>query len=186
MRRLPLSFVLLGLLGLLAAGGAVLGAFQAPTGTDVAVHNGASETLLAGRVVGTYTSSQFKGMVVSFNFQAPDHVTEVARGSSGQVEGRRQLNGSAASSVLGPVRHLLAIGNFSTHGSYYDSTQPASALVASPTRARVTGTYRTQVQVETGYVVAVFLRIDANDGTQHIVEYVDYRLSRVDGWTRPA
>ncbi len=183
-RRFPLAFVLVGVLGLLAAGGAVLGAFQAPTGTDLAVHNGAAQTLLADRVTGSYTTSQFTGTVISFDFRAPDRSTETARGPTGKVEGHRTVTGAPATGVLGPVRRLLDIANFSTQGAYYSSTQPASVLVPAATRAKVTGTYRTLVQLETGYVVAVLVRIHANDGTQHVTETMNYRLSRVDGWTR--
>ena len=184
MRRIPLSFLILGLLTLLAAGGAVLGAFQAPTGTDLAVHNGAGETLLADSVAGSYTTSQLNGVVVSFHFRAPGRASEVATGPTGKVEGRRSLTGSQASGVLDPVREVLALPAFSAHGSLYQSVLPASILVPSATRARVTGTYRTRVQLQGGYVVAVFVRIDAKEGPQHIVETVEYRLSRVDGWTR--
>lgn len=173
------------MLGLLAAGGAVLGAFQAPTGSDAAVHNGASQTLLSDRVAGTYTASQYGGMVISFAFR-PDHVSEVAHGPSGQVEGHRKLAGAQASSVLGPVHHLLSIGHFSAKGPYYDSTQPASVLVPSTTRAKVTGTYTTRVQLATGYVVAILIRIDAQDGGRHVGETFDYRLTRVGGWARSA
>ncbi len=184
MRRTPVSFLLLGLLTLLAAGGAVLGALQAPTGTDLAVRNGAGETLLAERVTGSYTTSQLNGVVVSFDFRAPDFASEKATGPHGKVEGRRSLTGPQAAGVLEPVRELLSLPEFSAHGSLYQSTLPASTLVPVATRARVTGTYRTRVQLEGGYVVAVFVRIDASEGAQHIVETVDYRLSRVDGWTR--
>jgi hypothetical protein len=183
-RRFPLAFVLVGLLGLLAAGGAVLGAFEAPTGSNLAVHNGANQTLLAARVKGSYTTSQYTGLVISFDYRAPDHSSEVARGPGGKVEGRRSVTGGQAISVLGPVRQLLGITNFSLQGAYYSSAQPASVLVPAATRAKVTGTYQTRVQLETGYVVAVFVRIDAHDGTQHVLETMDYELSRVGGWIR--
>ena len=184
MRRLPLSFVLLGVLALLAVGGAVLGAFQAPTGTDLAVHNGAGETLLAGHVVGNYTTSQLKGVTVSFDFRAPDRVHEVATGPTGKVQGRRNVTGTQASTVLDPVRQLLSLQSFSPHGSLYESVQPASILVPPATRQRVRGTFQTRVQLQGGFVVAVFVRIAASEGPQHIVETVKYRLSRVDGWKR--
>lgn len=172
------------MLGLLVAGGAVLGVAEAPAGADLAVHDGATQTLGASRVDGSYTTSQYQGLVLSFDFQAPDHALEVARGPGGQVEGRRQLAGAAASGLLGPVRRLLGIGNFSSQGAYFASTLPASVLVAPATRARVSGTYRTLVEVKTGYVVAVLLKIDAVEGSQHLAESLDYHLTRVGGWTR--
>jgi hypothetical protein len=171
-------------MGLLAAGGAILGVFEAPTGADLTVHNGAGETLEASRVVGTYTSSELANTVVAFEFTAPDHTLEKAIGPHGKVEAHRNVTGSAATGVLGPVNGLLSMTTFSAHGSYYDNTRPASDLVPAAERAEVSGTESTRVQVEGGYVVAVILRIDANEGTQHIAETVDYRLSRVDGWTR--
>jgi hypothetical protein len=183
-RRFPLAFVLVGALGLLAAGGAVLGAFEAPAGSDLAVHNGASQTLLATRVTGSYTTSQYAGLVISFDYRAPDHAVEVARGPGGTVEGRRSVTGGDAAGVLGPVRQLLGITNFSSQGAYYSSAQSASVLVPATTRTKVTGSYETRVQVSTGYVVAVFVKINAKDGTHHVHETMDYRLSRVGDWTR--
>lgn len=184
MRRFPLAFVLVGVMGLLAAGGAVFGAFQAPTGVDLAVHNGAGETLLAGRVVGAFTSSQLAGTIISFDFTAPDHVTEEAIGLTGKVEGRQKVAGSRASEVLDPVRALLTVKKFSVHGSYYDNTQPARNFVAPSERSAVSGTYSTRVQLAGGYVVSIFERIDLKEGSRHVTETADYRLSRVDGWTR--
>ncbi len=184
MRRFPLALVLVGALGLLAAGGAVLGAFQAPTGTDLAVHNGAGQTLLATRVVGSYTSSELPGTTVKFDFTAPDHLVEKAVEKSGKVEGRRTVSGSEATGVLTPVRNLLSIRGFSVHGAYYENTQPAANLVTPAERPDVTGTYRTRVELESGYVVGVFIRINAAEGTERVAETVDYRLSRIDGWMR--
>lgn len=186
MRRFPFAFLLVGVLGLLAAGGAVLGAFQAPAGADLAVHNGAAQTLSAERVVGKYTNSQYNGLVISFDFSAPDRVRETATGADGQVQGQRTLGGAQATGILGPVKSLLELGGFSTSGRYFDRTSPASVLFPKATRAKITGTYETLVQVETGFVVSVLLRVDAKEGTHHLVQTFDYRLSRVDAWTRSA
>ena len=183
-RRFPLAFLLVGLLGLLAAGGAVLGAFEAPTGADLAVHDGASATLQAGRVTGTYTTSSNPGVKISFAFRAPDHLAEVAHGPSGKLEGSRHVSGSQASGVLGPVNRLLSLDHFSVRGSYYDRTEPAKSLVSPAARAQVTGTYRTQVQLDGGYVVAVLISIHASKGSQHFDETQSYRLSRVGAWSR--
>jgi hypothetical protein len=184
MRRFPLAFLLVGVMGLLAAGGAVLGAFQAPTGVDLAVHNSAGETLLASQVVGAYTTSQLAGAVVSFSFTAPHHVTEKLISTSGKVEQHQSVTGSRATQVLAPLRTLLSINAFSAHGAYYDYIQSARSLVAPSQRAAVSGTVTTQVQLQGGYVVDIFERVNATQGTQHITETADYRLSRVDGWTR--
>lgn len=184
MRRFPLALVLVGVLALLVAGGALLGAFQAPTGTDLALHNGAGETLLANHVAGRYTSSGLKGVVVSFDFRAPDHLSEVARGPNGKVKARRKVSGVVASTILDPIRGLLSIPTFTSHGDVFKSVQPASVLAPASTRSPITGTYRTTAQLEGGYVVAVSLRIDATDGSEHVAESVEYRFTRVDGWSR--
>jgi len=182
-RRFPLALLLVGLMGLLAAGGVLLGIFQSPTGTDLAVHNGIGETLEATQVVGTYTTSNLSG-VVSFDFVAPDHVIEKAIGTTGKVKAHRDVTGPEASTVLEPVHNLLSIHSFTADGGYYDNTQPARNLVAPAQRAAVTGTYSTRVELRSGYVVAILLRIDAKDGSEPIKETVDYRLSRVGVWTR--
>lgn len=184
MRRFPLAFVLVGVMSLLAAGGAVLGAFEAPTGVDLAVHNGAGETLQASRVVGAYTSSQLSGSVISFSFTAPDHLTEKLIGTSGKIEQHQKVTGSRATDVLAPVRALMSIDAFSAHGAYFDNTQPARNLVAPSQRAAVSGTFTTKVQLQDGYVVDIFDHVDVKQGTQHITETASYRLSRVDAWTR--
>jgi hypothetical protein len=185
MRRFPFAFLLVGLLGLLAAGGAVLGAFQAPTGTNLAVHNDAGETLLAEHLSGSYSSTATSGTVISFRFTSPDRLYEVARGPSGTVEGKRTVTGASANAVLGPLRQLLSIPQYSAKGSTYHSSEPASVLVPPAQRQFVTGTYRTTVELAGGYVVGVVERIDASEHGQHIVDEVTYRLDQVDSWTRP-
>ncbi len=186
MRRFPFAFLLVGVMCLLAAGGAVLGAFQAPTGVDLVVHNDAGETLLASRVVGAYTSSQIIGTVIAFRFTAPDHVSEEALGVTGKVERRQKVAGPNASEVLDPVRALLSLTKFSAHGPYYVDTEPASDLVTPADRAAITGTYSTKVQLAGGYVVEVAQHFDAKDGSQRVTETDEYRLTRVGGWTRPS
>jgi hypothetical protein len=183
MRRFPIALVLVGVLALLVAGGAVLGAFQAPTGNDLTVHNGAGETLLADHVVGHYTNNNLHGVVVSFDFQAPDHLSEVARGPKGKVKGRRTVSGATALAILDPIRQLLTLGTFSPHPGFYENVQPASVLAPASTRGRISGTYRTRVQLAGGFVVGVSLRIDATDGSQHVKESVEYHLTRVAGWS---
>ncbi len=184
MPRFPLAPLLVGVLTLFAAGGAVLGAFQAPTSTALTVHNGAGETLQAGHIVGHFTNSQYAGIVIAFDFHAPDHLSEKVVGRSGKVEQQRTVNGRQATAALNPLRRLLAIGTFTQQGSYFEKTLPASVLVRPTTRKKVFGTYRTQVQLEGGYVVGVDIEIKAREGAQHLVETLDYQLSRVDGWSR--
>lgn len=183
MRRFPLAFLLVGLLGLLAAGGAVLGAFQAPTGTDLTIHNDASQTLSAKHITGSYTASNFAGAVIAFDYR-PGQATEVARGATGKVKAHRTVHGTAAQSVLQPVRALLTITSFTAHNGVYESAQPAAHLLPPGQRAGVTGTYRTAVELAGGYVVRVQVSIDAVQHGQHITEATDYRLTRIDGWRR--
>lgn len=183
MRRFPLAFAIVGVLGLLTGGAAVVGALSAPTGADVTVHNGASQTLAADQVAGNYRASDLQGAVISFAYTAPDRATEVARNSKGVVKGRRSISGQKATSLLGPVRQLLSEGHFSAHGSsLYVSTTPAATLVPSDQRAQVSGDLVTTVRVENGYVVGVLLVISATEGSQRVSERVDYRLTRVGPW----
>lgn len=182
MRRIPLAFVLLGILSLLSAGAVALGVWQAPTSADLAVHNGAGETLSASRVKGHYTSTSLQGIVISFAYVAPDKATEVAKDRTGKVRGRRSVNGVSALSVLQPVRQLLGITNFVQKGGDFVSTEPASSLVPLAQRAQVSGTYRTTVTLAGQYVVRVMLDLSAVDQGQRISQSVRYDLTRVGGW----
>lgn len=184
MRRFPLAFLLVGLLGLLAAGGAVLGAFQAPTGTDLAVHNAATATLTAARVAGTYTASNLNGDIVSFVYEAPGKATEVARSPQGVVKGRRSVQGRTATGILAPILNLLAITTFTAKGGDFVSTEPAALLAPAGQRAKISGTYRSVVHLDAGYVVSVLLTLNALEQGQHIVATVRVRLTSVGNWAR--
>lgn len=181
MRRFPLAFVILGVLSLLAAGALVLGLVQAPTGTDLAVHNGAGETLQASEVSGHYTGSDLGSDVVSFTY-VPGSTRLVERGPHGKVEGRRSVSGANAIGVLEPVQSLLSIGHFTAHGSTYRSTEPVADLVPANERSEVKGTYQTTVRLAGGYVVDVHLAIRAQEQGQKISETADYHLTRVGSW----
>lgn len=181
MRRFPVSFLLLGLLSLLAAGALALGVLESPTVTaNVAVHNGAGETLHATRLVGVYTASYLPQEVISFVFTAPDKATEVARDSKGVVQRRRSVVGTTATSILQPVRVLTSLHNFSLqyNGSYV-STEPIAQLVPPSQRAAISGTYRTTVRLTGGYVVGIGLVIHAVEKGRPLRETIDYKLSSV-------
>lgn len=182
MRRIPLAFAIVGLLGLLTGGAAVVGALQAPTGADTTVHNDASQTLAADRVAGHYQASYLRGAVISFVYTAPGQATEVAKDAKGNVKGRRSVHGVEATGLLEPVRELLSDSHFSEHGSVYVSTRPAATLVPRAQRATVSGDLVTTVSTHSGYIVGVLLVVSAMEGTQHVSERVDYRLTRVDSW----
>lgn len=184
MRRIPLAFVILGVLGLLAAGGLVLGVVQSPTPTDLQVHNGAGETLLAGRVTGSYRASNLKGEVISFDFTAPDRATVVATKTNGTVAGRQNVHGTQATGVLEPVRALLSIHHFTERSGVFRSIEPAANLVAPNLRSQVTGTYEVAVRLGGGYVVQVNFRLNATEQGRHVHQTISYRLTRIDAWTR--
>lgn len=181
MRRFPFAFLLVGALGLLAAGGAILGAFEAPTGTDLAVHNGAGETLEANKVVGIYTASNLKD-IVTFVFTAPDHATEVAKTAGGTVQGRRTVEGATAVGILQPVRALLSLQPFTQHGAVYRVREPAADLVPAYQRSAVSGVYSADVRIAGGYVVRVDYKLDAVEGGQPVKETLHYRLTEVGSW----
>ncbi len=181
MRRFPLAFAILGVLSLLMAGAVALGVAQSPTSTDLAVHNGAGETLAASEVVGHYTASSLGSDVVSFVY-TPGAVTEVARSPKGTVKAKRSVTGKNAIAILQPVQQLLTIHHFSQHGSTYRSSEPLADLVPARDRAAVSGTYRTAVQLSGGYVVNVRFAINAVERGQKVSETVDYRLTRVGSW----
>jgi hypothetical protein len=176
-RRFPSAFLVLGVLSLLAAGAVALGVVQSPTTTDLAVHNGAHETLAASQVDGHFTASYLGGDVVSFQYR-PGSTTELARGPHGAVKAKRTVRGANAVTILEPVQALLAIHHFSQHGSLFESTEPAADLAPAGQRSLVTGTYHTAVRMAGGYVVGVSLAIHAKEGGQTI----DYHLTRVGGW----
>lgn len=181
MRRFPVAFLILGVLSLLAAGAVALGVAQSPTTTDLAVHNGAGETLGASEVVGHFTASYLGTDVVSFTYR-PGSTTEVARGPHGALRGKRSVTGAKAIGILEPVQAILTFSNFTQHGSLYQSTEPFANLVPAAERAVVSGTYRTAVQLAGGYVVNVHLAINAIEQGQKVRLTMDYHLTRVGGW----
>ncbi len=183
-RRFPLSFLLLGVLSLLAAGALALGVLESPTVTaNVAVHNGAGETLHATRIAGVYTASYLPKVVISFVFTAPDKATEVARNSQGAVQRRRSVVGSTATSILQPIRVLTSLHNFTLqHDGSYVSTEPVAQLVPPSQRSAISGTYRTTVRLTGGYVVEVGLVIHAVEQGHRLSETIDYKLSSIGDW----
>ncbi len=181
MRRFPSAFLILGVLSLLAVGAVALGVAEAPTGTTLAVHNGAGETLGASRVTGHYTASYLGTDVVSFRY-VPGSASLVARTTGGKVQGRRSVSGSNAIGILEPVKALLTVTQFTQHGSLYQSTEPIADIVPARQRATVSGHYRTAVRMAGGYVVSVKLVINAVQAGRQVGETVDYHLTRVGSW----
>lgn len=182
-RRFPFAFLLLGLLGLLAAGALILGLFASPTLTaNVAVHDGAGYTLGASRVAGKYTATDLQNDVISFVYTAPDTATEVARGPKGAVK-RRSVVGKEATSILSPIRELSTLHDFvEQQDGAYVSTEPITQLVPASERGEISGTYRTTVRIAGGYVVGIDLDIKAIEEGQPLDEVAAYKLTSVGSW----
>jgi hypothetical protein len=185
MRRLPLAFVLLAVLSLLAAGAAILGVFQAPTSTDLAVHNGAGETLEASPVVGFYTTTNLVGEYVTFVFTLPDRAVEEAKTKNGTVKGKRTVEGATATGVLQPVRALLSLHRFKAHDGEYRIVEPVADLVPAYERSAVSGVYTAVVHMAGGYVVEVDYSINAEEAGQHVSQSLRFLLTQVGSWKRP-
>lgn len=187
--RNVVPLILVGILGLLAAGAAILaGVFQSPATTDLVVHNAAGETAGASTVRGTYTATTLAGDTLHFVYQSPDRVTTYFSGPSGQLNHRPQsATGPTAVRVLLPVTQLQQLDGFTASGSSYVITKPFKDLVARSLRHQVRGTFRATVTVATGYVVRLqedLAGVETRGGhAQQIASHADYRLSQVDGWS---
>ncbi|MGH9089475.1 MAG: hypothetical protein ACRDYZ_15435 [Acidimicrobiales bacterium] len=185
-RRFLLPHLILGVLSLLAAGAAISSVLVwAPTGTDLAVHNAAGAVLHATTVVGKYTQTTLRGETINFAYHAPDRVTAHFSGPvKGVSHAPQSTTGAAAKNVLSPVSELTTLKGFNGHGSLYLVAETIKQLVAPTQRAAITGTFRAVATVTTGYVVRVQEHIAAKQGGRQITDHIDYRLNRVDGWTR--
>lgn len=181
--------LLVGLLGLLAAGAAILaGVFQSPDTTDLVVHNAAGETVGASTVRGTYTATTLAGDTFHFFYRSPDQVTTFFSGPSGQLSHKPQTaTGPTATDVLVPVRKLQQFHGFTASGPSYVITKPFKDLVKRSLRHQVRGTFRATVTVATGYVVRLredLAGVETLGGhAHHIASHADYRLSQIDGWS---
>lgn len=184
-RRRLYPHLVLAVMTVLAIGAVILGVVMSPNGTDLAVHNAAGETLRAGTVSGSYTTSTLRGESIEFVYRSPD--TVIAH-FSGPVKGvnhaPQTTKGATAANVLSPVKELQTVTGFTGHGSVYLASETIKKLVAPAVRSSVTGTLRAVATVATGYVVRVQEHISATQGGRKINQLLDYRLTRVDGWPR--
>lgn len=171
---------------MLAAGAAISSVLVwAPTGTDLAVHNASGQTLNAGVVSGAYTETTLRGETIDFTYRAPDEVTAHFTGPvKGVNHSPQSTTGAAAQNVLSPIRELQTLTGFSGRGSIYLVSETIKHLVAPAERSSVTGSLRAVATVATGYVVRVQEHISATQGGRHITDHIDYRLDRIDSWTR--
>lgn len=185
-RRFLLPHLILGVLTVLAAAAAISAVFVwAPTGTDLAVHNAAGAVLHATTVAGQYTETTLRGETIDFTYHAPDRVTAHFSGPvKGVNHAPQSTTGAAAQNVLSPVRELTTLTGFNGHGSTYLVSETIKQLVAPAQRQALTGTLRAVATVTTGYVVRLQEHIAAKQGGRQITDHIDYRLNRIDGWTR--
>lgn len=184
-RPSTLPVIALGVLALSVAGAAALGVAQAPSGADLAVHNGAGQTLAAARMAGYYTGTNLGGDTVHFRFTSPDRVTASLSGPTKASTSRQTLTGTAARKLLEPVRELLSVGGFTGAGPTYSVVEPVAQLLPQNEQSLVTGTYRATVQVTGGYVVSVNEHIVLTARGRSLDEKVRYHLTRVGSWNAP-
>lgn len=156
MRHIPLAFALLGVLGVLVAGGAVLGVIQGPTpkvpalrNTTVALRRAAARTLDADRVVGTYCYAKecdaSQPFVYHFSYTAPD-TTDMFATHGRHVVGGSRCSGTCArrvgASVLQPVLALSAFHDFTLRGGFYESTKEPDSVFTRSIESKVGGVSR--------------------------------------------
>lgn len=179
-----MPFLVLGVLTLLVVAAAILGVVQAPTGTDLSVHNAVNQTLTAERVTGNFTQSGTPG-TVHFTFVAPDHVTAyLAEPNKGASQAPRSSTGPSAKNVLEPVMTLGTLSGFRGNGAKFVISKPIAALETGKPDPSLTGSFRAIATVATGYVVRVREDIAVAKGGRQFSEQIDYKIQRVDGWTR--
>lgn len=188
MRRVPLAFVLLGVMSLLAAGALTLGILQSPTGATTFVHNDALATLSAPSVAGQVSEGSRSGgtqVTALFTYTAAARRgTETAR--SGSVGPRtRTFTGARAVQLVSPITEILTLSGFSGRGATFVLTATVASIVPARERPLVRGTFSEVVTASGGYVVAVV-------ETYHVIELghrvdarIDYRLRRIGGREAP-
>lgn len=188
MRRASVvPFLILSLLVVLAAGAAVLGYSQAPASGDLAVHNGAGETLAASSLTAVYTSTS-SNEVVRIRFRAPDSVTEtlVKGGPAGSRLRVATATGARALAALDPVRRLLDVTGFTAQGPSYVGVESIGSLVPASEAHLVSGSIRYSATVTAGYVVDVVEHdvVVTPGGTE--TGGGRYRIVRIGSWKVPA
>ncbi|HEX3947787.1 MAG TPA: hypothetical protein VHW47_08775 [Acidimicrobiales bacterium] len=187
-RRSPVPHLILGIMTLLAAGAVVLGLVLAPTTTDLTVHNGAGQTLLASQVTALYTRTA-SNAVVRIQYVAPDFGRETLISGGPAKVARRSVtyHGQQAQALLGPVTEVLQIGSFTKvgHQSVYVGTEPAAKLVPVSEASLVSGSLRATVTVTNGYVVKVIEKVNLTTPGGSTKEGIHYNITRVDNWKVP-
>jgi hypothetical protein len=166
--------LILGLLTVLTAGAVALGLLLAPATSDLTVHNGAGETLLASSVTAYYSLSSPR-TTYRIEYTAPDRLTEtlLAGGPGSKPVRSVSIKGSQASRALQPFQQLQRITGFNPAGARFVAKQSASTLVPANERTEVSGTVAYSAGLTSGYVVSVTESYDvttpsgAERGTDH-------------------
>jgi hypothetical protein len=183
-----LPWIILCLLIGLTVGMAVLGFTEAPAPADLAVHNGAGETVTASSFTAIYSSNS-PAETIRIEVRPPDQVTEalLRGGPTGTPVRSVTVKGSSSvKKVLNPFSQLLKIAGFSERGSSYVATKPASTLVPADEASDFSGSIHYTATVSNGYLVDLVERylvitpVGRQSGTYR------YQITRIGGWNVPA
>lgn len=174
--------LVLGLLTVLAGGAVALGLLLAPATPDLAVHNGAGETLLAPSVTAYYSSTAPQA-TVRIVYTAPDHLTEslLARGPGSRPVRSITIKGPRAVKALQPFQQLQTITGFTAKGARFVAVQQAATLVPANEAGQISGTVAYSAALDGGYLVDVLdrFRVTTPNGTQRGVDH--YRVTSIGG-----
>lgn len=181
-------FLILALLVGLAAGGAALGLSQAPPGADLAVHNGAGETVAASRITAYYTPRTAPELIrIDYSSTGQSTETLVRGGPPGRPPEVRHVPAAQAKQLLTPVSQLLDVKGFTRVGSAYHGSQPVATLLHTAREAAViSGTVRYKATVINGYVVDVTQSASLRTPRGTATEGGHYHITEISGWKVPA
>jgi hypothetical protein len=174
--------LVLGLLTVLAAGAVALGLLLAPATPNLAVHNGAGETLLAPSLTAYYSSSEPRA-TVRIVYTAPDRLTEslLAHGPGSRPVRSVTIKGSRAVKALQPFEQLQQITGFTARGARFVAVQQASALVPADEASQISGSVVYSAALSGGYLVDVLdrFRVTTPSGTERGTDH--YRVTSIGG-----
>lgn len=184
-RRL-IPFLVLGVVGVLAAGALVLGALQAPAGADLQVHNAAQSTLGASSfsaqlsVAESSNTSPTVHASGHLEYIAPDTVRLTGvHGGSGPRSAT--LSGADARNYLTPLSDLALFSGFHQRGSVFTASLPMTAFVPADEAHLVRGSYRVAVSVAGQDLSALTSRVLLITPTGTSRETARYVFERIDG-----
>ncbi len=148
--------LILGLLGVLSIGAVVLGLAMAPPTTDLMVHNGAGETVLAPSLTALY-ANQSTREYIKVVYTAPDQATEslLKAGPGSPATRTVHVQGTRATKALAPFAQMQKVTGFTAKGSKFTAQVPASTLYPPRLAPAVKGTVNYVVSLTGGYLVSV-------------------------------